>query len=81
MIKTTSTPAAKAKVLEALRLVEEAQRALDRAAQCLSPLRHGGDLYEECGQIQHSMNTFRHRLDVASRSRGQMSVDSEPEAE
>ena len=78
-MKAASTPAAVLSINEAMRLVEQAQNDLDRAAQRLSAIRRGGDLSDSAFRLRESAHRFWWRLNTASRSRSGMSLDSEEE--
>ncbi len=84
-MKKTSTPAAILNVEEAMELVQEAQGLLDRAAQKLSPIRHGADLSEKAFKHRQAVHRFWYQLDRVAHgnhlglSRNGMSLDSEPE--
>lgn len=80
-----STPAAVLNVEDAMKLVEEAQWLLDRAAQKLSPIRHGSDLMTKAFKLRQSVHGFWYVLDKVAHGnhlgppRQQMSLGSEPE--
>ena len=74
-----STSGALARVTEAMDFVEQAQGLLDRAAQKLGCIRHGVDLYEEALNLHANAKSLWYFLSQAEESRGQMSLDSEPE--
>ncbi len=82
---TQSTPAAVLNVEDAMKLVEQAQGLLDRAAQKLSPIRHGSDLMQKTFKQREVVHKLWYLLDRAAHGnhlgvpRDRMSLDSEPE--
>lgn len=77
--KKPSTPQARANIEEAMVLVEEVQRNLERACQKLSPIRHGSDLYDKAGKLGGACYKLWCQLRAAAETRERMSLDSEPE--
>ncbi len=77
-MKSPSTTGAILNIEDAMELVEQAQGLLDRAAQKLSPIRRGNDLYDQVFAQREAVHQFWYRLSTA-RDRNGMSLDSEPE--
>lgn len=81
-----NTPAAEAKVEEALRLIEQAQNILDRAAQQLCPIiglvkewQRVGTLSDKCKAEWHRLNELVGTKPDGERLRNGLRLDSEPD--
>lgn len=72
-----STPKAIAKVYQAMKKVEEAQRLMAEASQALSPLRNVGPLYSKTSKFYDQLHKFWYTLKNAAECRNGMSLDSE----